>query len=1076
MANFSFTGTIINHLTEPVPQVNVEIYDLDTSIDWKGKTETIKQLIWSGTTDNDGKYSGTTDLNWNNKLIDILSLYFIIKKDGKELKGLIISIDKGSNEKLFVPIIWPFDLLTPLPIKGIVIDVLNKRIKNATVKLFHFVSPMKTIVTATTNSNGEFEVDIPIPDIRLVYGCRVEQGYNILGGVFKPGLPIIVYWDIPLLPWKIIDHGPNSYKGTETQTRLIPGIPNSSKSINIFNFSSENSNKGHFNGPGKRYTFQLRNNIIEYQTAKLGEEFEGTWYPFQKNPNNGMTTFHTSRDGKIKQTPKFDMFTANGNRLFAKEAKTDRLFMTTIDHLFWNYSIKDLDYEAISTAIFFKLDPELGNILTKDKLVSQLKKSVDYKNHPSALRYDLYKIFLPNKVVDLGMMIVNHQPKHWYHIDSRPPPRKKMLENYPVYQDIKYRCTSIPNLENIGFSIDYKKILSLGIGSTHWHEQYSNIHGGEIQPAFDKTLLSIPNPYNAINTTVYVNNSSISTIKFSDLYRFANGPVDDGDGFIDGTVNYYILCELNHQDDSVQKYAILTIDEQFYFSYRWRAVGIDDYDPKDMFEGTILHTVLADDDTYHFEKKKFWDPFKKNCINGYSRLAVSKQVLIVNGIQNGKHYLYSINYSYSTMDRSWRRRKLPSENIDYLLGHPGHNLPHAHDPDAIKNPANKNSVNPKSIFLRDDMTIILEGTKSFTVNGRSITYRGRYYQKYLPSTLKYPELGTGSNYIPDSFDHQWQFVKEFTYQKMEQYSHFGIYEKVDDRHQYYELTMEPSDISKLDKKILWKDHNNQLKIDYYGINWKAINSTVNAFLDCFLKRKLFSNTNYVKFKQQPLSMYNHDGTYFKVYDKSLNGSNLQIAIFADKRDDDLMSATNDSSNVELVNSNDTNIKIEPIFNKHFILNSPPQVEVATFTIHKHVLSELITSISISFSMTEEVYDRRSNTMLKQDINKSIYKIKVGIPGIDNILFDLSRDQFEYKHKHYVYKKENLTLDEKKLYEKYCTKEKYWKYGTSIWFEDILGQKNIAEHTKYIEAKDFGPTSERLRPHNIHIPFPPFSIS
>ena len=61
-------------------------------------------------------------------------------------------------------------------------------------------------------------------------------------------------------------------------------------------------------------------------------------------------------------------------------------------------------------------------------------------------------------------------------------------------------------------------MLDIGVSHAHWFQQYELEGGGELQPMLLSEFLQ-------------------------SVYRFFNGPVQDGDGFIDGTCNVYALVK-----------------------------------------------------------------------------------------------------------------------------------------------------------------------------------------------------------------------------------------------------------------------------------------------------------------------------------------------------------------------------------------------------------------------------------------------------------------------------------------------------------------------------------------------------
>ena len=132
---------------------------------------------------------------------------------------------------------------------------------------------------------------------------------------------------------------------------------------------------------------------------------------------------------------------------------------------------------------------------------------------------------------------------------------------------------------------------------------------------------------------------------------------------------------------------------------------------------------------YNWIRANYWSPFEHQGLTGArSRMAVSAQVVLVtgdmpddatgDGLNGGNPAIYSINFSWGTMDRSWRWRALPPAQARRFAE------PITGDETIPALPAE--SIYPQTIRLRDDMTIHLKG--------RHLGVLGRWCQRYLPAS------------------------------------------------------------------------------------------------------------------------------------------------------------------------------------------------------------------------------------------------------------------------------------------------------------------------------------------------------
>ena len=328
------------------------------------------------------------------------------------------------------------------------------------------------------------------------------------------------------------------------------------------------------------------------------------------------------------------------------------------------------------------------------------------------------------------------------------------------------------------FAIQYSKVLDMGIGSSHWSENWQTHFGGEIhallapRPLFQGELYSLTQ------------------------YRFLNGPVIDGDAFNDGTTNFYMLVKLGPPGSTgagfLQRYAILWFDEQTYFTQRWRLAHPTDDILGDLF--SLQHYMRDNPDWYDFHLSKYWDPFRADLIDDNSRMALRRNVIVVTGFDptQRRHEIYTIVFNYGLCDHSWRWRLFPP--AQQLLIDPA--IAQDQNPqlpaEVSNGPANAYVV-VNTIDLRDDTMLHVRGSLRSPVT--QTLRAGRWVQRYLPADCRHvPERHELTGQKPAvGFNHKWDFVSEAAYQRADRFYQFGVYEDLlDSRAQYYEVELLPS--------------------------------------------------------------------------------------------------------------------------------------------------------------------------------------------------------------------------------------------------------------------------------------------
>jgi hypothetical protein len=393
------------------------------------------------------------------------------------------------------------------------------------------------------------------------------------------------------------------------------------------------------------------------------------------------------------------------------------------------------------------------------------------------------------------------------------------------------------------------------VGHTDYHLIGEQQHGGELDNLQTKAL---------------------GFLDARNIYRYFNGPVNDKGGFIDGTVTFYMLCRLRSND----RYAVLWLDEQSGPSDRWRLVHPDD--GHFSAAGSIANPVskLVNDQPspaeWNYSKSEHWCPFEAGKINMDSRMAVSRQIILVTGHDEVPE-LYSINWSWGTADRTWRWRRYPAR---LFVGKKYSPLDGNY----------RGSIDPQTVRLREDMTICIEGT-IITTGNRII--RGFWMQRYLPCTNQHvPHANRLNSQKPGSgYTHDWRFMPEDVFEFVNpRYSHIWAYEKkIDSRCQYYSVTINDgletiSDLTDAEQKQLqWEDRGNVFFINgiYFPFIDMADFPPIRTPLDI-----LNMATN--EHAYHPPSLF-EPHLAFRIFRKP--SGNGYAAILADKRDDDIVEFT-----------------------------------------------------------------------------------------------------------------------------------------------------------------------------------------
>lgn len=825
--------------------------------------------------------------------------------------------------------------------------------------------------------------------------------------------------------------------------------------------------------------------------------------PSELEGNALAVSYDDKRLGDWTEAPYFEMIVASSDRVFAKVTGVDSFYIAIPTHLYLHKT--SAGDRIILPQSFFKNDPELGLPDEQlDDLLFHIAVSEDDEIHPATERFPLYRALYglmesPLENVEFfrslfAVMDVQVQPLTWVRMDTRPSRGSKDVPSiYPLYKHVTYRRDGVFGYywEDDKFSIKFNKVLDIGVGLSHLNEQYEPIYGGELD--------------------VIDNNTGIWWLTFEELYRLANGPIQDIGGWVDGTCIYYLLVRLpfleqddldrlnslleSHDETDIEndafrnRYAVLWVDEQQAFTERWRALDFLETE----YESPVkpVSALVKNAEEYDFHTSRFLNPFKEGFIRPFSQMAVARQVVIVNGYtrrkdQPGKHYLYSINFSWPTMDRSWRRRGLPPNVSVRLLPRGISELEYEQHMDATVD-----SIYPQTLRLREDMTIHLRGT--MLVNDSLL--KGRWVQKYLPADGQgVPSENTlqhGSKEERDeaSYTHAWQFYEEETFLKMHQmYSHFGVYECVDSRCQFYKIEILSHKNVSMETvpDLTWIDTEKALKVDRWEINYKnagavldmalgtiplttlvavvvglATQSVVAALIAFFVFILIELGISlFVIFESKSFTSLYEDRLRFKIVDTAALG---HLMFYFDKREDKTVGFDNLPVELTLKAEEDKSQSIrisvdEFVRSKRHIGTreriSPPEVADATIKVFVNDQNQP-QKVEFNFTSARNPNEFDSDQDFEDWIALNIDQMKLGVPESSagsNIIFETKRagrisridtsNEFSCEWTPastdpYYDDLLSLLTDNRKI-----------TSGISLWFISITGQVNIAEHLHF----------------------------
>ena len=895
----------------------------------------------------------------------------------------------------------------------------------------------------------------------------------------------VVSWVINGLIWTVIQLGSllcpiytgllPSYRicgGTTQKVSAVPRVTATAFSVAAV------ASRFDYRDSGKRYEFQIDGTgAVRFRAAGTN------WQTVALQT----VSFDNRRLGTRSRAPAFDIVAANCGRVFAKERGSDRFHFALLDPMFWQFTDATnpeagIDgpraaaraAEIVVPSTYFKIDPEenvsgenISDLLPP--LADPLGTHPPFNGHPAAERFDFFKAVLAAKDGLLGQffhgMVVKVEPHLWHLMDTRPPRGQarvpSALPAYPqvIYCDKKGKPT--PQC-----SIAFDRVLDIGVGHAHWHEQYDRTFGGEIQALQSKGL------------------SGVLVLTY---YQLFNGPVVDGDGFIDGTCNYYLLCRLatpavngasgceplppdqGTSPASGQKFALLFADEQSLFSQRWRLTHPDDNDGLKL-SFALLYDLHNQPNQWGFDVAKFWCPFKAQFVNEQSRLAVSRQVILVNGTDPGtqRQEIYSINFSCATSDYSWRWRAFPETTATLLLS-----AADVRSGGETIDPTQADTVYLQTLRLREDMTIHVKGTHRMSYARDQIRV-GRWFQKYLPADgqpvpaaqqLSTATDGVTPNKPSTGYSHPWQFLPEDTFQRADTFSHFGVYQQVNSRSQYYTVEVGDEQLTGTTPDSRWQDDSQQLGMTRAKFDWEilsggggtaVLDQIATAFPagpDSLEALVWFLPTHTKQFQ----SSYNPDRIFLRLANRGPLG---WIATHWDKRDDDLDVFDNLPLQVSLMlGGADTAISLQLTLQSQVRVISVPAINQVVVTVQwekGRVVKAVVSFQSVVASQLLSAGPLDANGENK--VWENVWRVMIGVipagsPAI--AIFDrIAPGNFTLRPGSDGWFDADWAPQdsaEASNIAKYCSERGQAEDGASVWFEDVVGHVSRADLTSFVST-------------------------
>lgn len=715
-------------------------------------------------------------------------------------------------------------------------------------------------------------------------------------------------------------------------------------------------------------------------------------------------SYDNKRLGEWEAPPTFDMIAAGGDRFIAKAAGLDVIFIAILGNPFVHRLSNGARIQLPQS--FFKLDPDCGVPNTdRDDLLAHVRVPGDEERHPATERFPLFRALFGTRGVYTDMMDVWFAPRIWVKLDTRPrkgsatPPSR-----YPQYDHVTYR-SNLPNLSlsrnKVRRSIRYNRVMDLGVGVSHFHEQHDNRFGGEAD--------SLSGRGGTLGGALAgMRQMLFQGVTFDAAYRYANGPVEDYGGWVDGTCIYYMLVQLKTNDaiDATgfkDAFAVLWTDEQLVFTERWRVLDIFDRDFMSPFQPIVGDISRNEEEFYRgapFDGDRYFCPFRYGHVRQHSRMVVARQFIAVTGVNpsTDEDEIYTTHFAWATMDKTWRRRLPP--------------------PVPIRRGGKANGADEFAdlgdFSMRGDSTLMIRGARG--VEGKLLS--GYWTQPVLPATRQempsLHDLAEEARFEPRaaSYTHAWRFVEDNAFSILHRrYSHYGVLEPVESRIQMYRIgddeisfssPMAVTDV----EATRWEDRAGTLQKRHRRLNYAAAAQALQGVLDASPEETVAAIEQAQEDRIHP-SLFNNPMRFHLARRPGLGW----ILMHDDKRDDKLIGFDAlPSKGVVLTDFADPGRTVRILSLTH-VRNerdphgvsiglerdavSAPVVPVALIEVVRD--QQRVQQSSISFTVGRGPDDARHNGIgsFREWVAANVWRVKIGavIPGTTRveILFDMERE-------------------------------------------------------------------------------------